>query len=144
MSELPVASSFTSPIFLPHPAPPFVTYSDCISIPNSYATTFEQHSWVPNFDSLIASLATDNGFNIVRDVRHTSKQPFLKSGPVEKNLVVVSLVLMKRKPSSRSLCRRQYWNSLILSLVLTSLRPSTNSTTVVDNVKIEAHKQEEF
>ncbi|KAM1861872.1 hypothetical protein ACFX14_002399 [Malus domestica] len=74
----------------------------------------------------------------------TPKQPLLKSGPVEKNLVVVSLVLMKRKPSSRSLCRRQYWNSLILSLVLTSLRPSTNSTTVVDNVKIEAHKQEEF
>ncbi|KAM1212610.1 hypothetical protein ACFX2G_004210 [Malus domestica] len=62
MPELPIASSYTSPIFLPHPAPPFVTYSDSIDIsqfPHSYSTnpnfhdpqiypssSYEQNSWV--------------------------------------------------------------------------------------------------
>ncbi|KAM2000627.1 hypothetical protein ACFXTI_007482 [Malus domestica] len=65
MPELPVAHSNTSPIFLPHPAPSSVVYSDSIDvpqIPHSYATNpnfhdpqiyspsaYEQHSWV--FDS---------------------------------------------------------------------------------------------
>ncbi|KAM1181586.1 hypothetical protein ACFX19_000174 [Malus domestica] len=62
MLELPVAPLYTSPIFLPHLAPPSVVYSDSIDvpqIPHSYATnpnfhdpqiyspsSYEQHSWV--------------------------------------------------------------------------------------------------
>ncbi|KAB2597147.1 leucine-rich repeat extensin-like protein 6 [Pyrus ussuriensis x Pyrus communis] len=45
MPEFPVAPSYTSPIFLPHPAPPSAMYSDSIDvshIPHSYATS-------PNF-----------------------------------------------------------------------------------------------
>ncbi|CAN6721624.1 unnamed protein product [Malus baccata var. baccata] len=66
MLELSLPPSYTSPIFLPHPAPPSVTYSDSIDgpqIPHSYATnpnfrdphiyspssSYEQNSWV--FDS---------------------------------------------------------------------------------------------
>ncbi|KAM1432581.1 hypothetical protein EV1_014557 [Malus domestica] len=65
MPELPIAPSYTSPIFLSHPAPPSVVYSDSTDvpeIPHSYATnpnfhnpqiyppsSYEQDSWV--FDS---------------------------------------------------------------------------------------------
>ncbi|KAM1571095.1 hypothetical protein ACFX10_036023 [Malus domestica] len=80
---------------------------------------------------------------MVRGIQHTYQQSSLKSRRAEQNLAVVSLVWMKRKPPSRRFCRRRYQNSLVLSFATTSPRPSATSTTVVDDVKIEAHKQEE-